>query len=111
MENRLISLRDYSHVPVFPIAVYPIVFISRKEQPEPASLTVAYERMKVQGAGEIACIQEHVLPYSRFFSHPESPWEVCNGIDGANLIEKLRSHPARGVCRSRAWRRNRERGL
>ena len=94
LENRLISMCDYSHVPVFPVSVYPIVFVARKEKPEPARLTVAYERMKVQETGAIACIQEHVLPYSRFSSNPEDPWEVFDGVDGGHLIQKMRTLPA-----------------
>ena len=74
VENRLINIRDYSHVPVFPIAVYPIVFrASAKEQPEPAKLTVAYERMNTAETGEWVRVDKRDRPYSRDFSPTPKP--------------------------------------
>ncbi|NET09078.1 MAG: N-6 DNA methylase, partial [Symploca sp. SIO2B6] len=33
IDNQLLALRDYSDVPVFPIAVYPLVYVVRKTKP------------------------------------------------------------------------------
>jgi hypothetical protein len=92
-ENRLVGIRDYSTVRVFPVAVYPIVFHSIKEPPEPQGHTVAYERMEMQETGAITIAGQRDLPYERFFSHPDQPWEVFGGAETSALIEKMRTCP------------------
>ncbi len=69
------------------------MFVSAKEKPEPTELTVAYERMRTTEMGKIVCLSRRDLPYSRFFAHPEDPWEVFSDAHDSGIIEKMRALP------------------
>ena len=89
-DNQLVSLRDYSRVPVFPVSVYPIVYVSQRVSPKPVS-TVYYERMQLSATCQIVCSESHDLEYSRYFSQPDQPWQIFSVIAGPNPAERLRS--------------------
>ncbi len=96
IHNRLLSLRDYSHVPVFPVAVYPIVYVASRERPDVTAGQVVYEKMRTTDSGAIECELAHPLPYDRFSCRPESPWEIFNPSGDDALIERLREFPRLG---------------
>ncbi len=91
VENRLASIRDYSHVPVFPVSVYPIVFVVAREEPKSQPANVFYERVAAQGRGPAVCTESRNLPYARYFAQPNTPWEIFSGIDDSRVIAKMRS--------------------
>jgi hypothetical protein len=93
INNQLILLRDYSHVPVFPVAVYPIVYVVRRISPKSAK-SANYERMQISETSQIICGESHELEYSRYFSEPDQPWQIFSAIEGSNLIDRLRSYPS-----------------
>jgi predicted type IV restriction endonuclease len=93
INNQLILLRDYSHVPVFPVAVYPIVYVVRRISPKSAK-SANYERMQISETSQIICGESHELEYSRYFSEPDQPWQIFSAIGGSNLIDRLRSYPS-----------------
>lgn len=88
--NRLLLIRDYSRVPVFAEAVYPIVYIAQKEPPC-TSVGVTYERMSINPEGAIACHSSQTLDYERYFSQPERSWPIFSHIDGSELTKRLQN--------------------
>jgi hypothetical protein len=88
-DNRLLSLRDYSHVPVFPAGVYPIVFVVSKGKPALTSDTVRYETMKSRGPGEIAIGETLELDYRQFCSPAGCPWPVLTTAEAAQIVDSM----------------------
>jgi hypothetical protein len=86
-DNRLLSVRDFSSVPVFPVAVYPIVYMAQKARPDPKG-RVRYERMKKLETGEIVLAEEHDLLYERYFSNPQG-WSVFGDVQADNPASRL----------------------
>jgi type I restriction-modification system DNA methylase subunit len=93
IENHLLSIRDYSHVPVFPIAVYPIIFVAAKERPQIEQSNVLYERMSVQSKGPALCTESRNLPYLHYFAQPDTPWEIFSGTGNESILTKMRAFP------------------
>jgi hypothetical protein len=96
LDNRLLSVRDYSQVPVFPVAVYPMVYVASREPPDRDAAEVVCEKMRASNGGAIECELARSLPYDRFFSRPESTWEIFNASGDDALIERLREFPRLG---------------
>jgi hypothetical protein len=87
--HRLVQLRDYSAVPVFPVSVYPIVYVAEKgvgSDAEPVQL----ERMVVAEPGIVRVGTARALDRPRYFRRGE-PWAVFGDIDDASPIERLRA--------------------
>ncbi|MGH8307140.1 MAG: Eco57I restriction-modification methylase domain-containing protein, partial [Gammaproteobacteria bacterium] len=82
--NELLLIRDYSSVRVFPVSVYPIIYVAKKTKPFGTSI-VNYERMKVFGVSE-----EYELDYSKYFLQPNSPWRIFSNLKAENPAERLR---------------------
>lgn len=89
-QNHLLSLRDYSRVPLFPAAVYPIVYVAQKQAPNLRS-PVQYERMNITAQGTIACTAAQTLDYQRYFSQPDKPWILSGSLRGADLCDRLQT--------------------
>ena len=89
-QNRLLSLRDYSRIAVFPAAVYPIVYVAQKQAPI-APAQVQYECMSTAVNGAIACTASHTLDYQRYFSQPDKPWILSVSLRGAHLCDRLQT--------------------
>jgi adenine-specific DNA-methyltransferase len=87
VSNSLLLIRDYSHVRVFPVAVYPIVFVSQKAKPAKTS-QVNYERMKQSGKN-ILFDQKKELEYGNYFLAPAQPWQIFASISQKNIAPKL----------------------
>jgi adenine-specific DNA-methyltransferase len=87
VDNSLLSVRDYSHVRVFPVAVYPIVFLSKKTKPK-KSFSVVYERM-AENDKKIICAASHDLDYERYFLHPETPWQIFSTISENDIPGRM----------------------
>ncbi|MCY4146613.1 MAG: N-6 DNA methylase [Chloroflexi bacterium] len=85
-ENQLQLIRDYSHVPVFPVSVYPIIYIARKTAQR--DRPVVYERMQETVGSPI--VKEHYeLDYQRHFGNPNDTWRVFGRIDEGQILEKI----------------------
>ncbi|MBA4115434.1 MAG: Eco57I restriction-modification methylase domain-containing protein, partial [Rubrobacter sp.] len=90
VDNRLLSIRDYSNVPVFPVAVYPIVYVAQRAERKEREVE-RYTRMG-RGADDLASeVLVHDLTYGRYFSHPELTWPIFSDINEADPVEKMRS--------------------
>jgi hypothetical protein len=87
--HSLLSIRDYSHVPVFPVSVYPIVYVTQN-RPQSASGEVLYERVSQGSHGEFAVASGADLSYSTYFSPPESPWRIFSNTDAANPSTRIK---------------------
>ena len=87
VDNSLLSVRDFSHVHVFPVAVYPIVFISKKTKPSNRK-SVFYERM-TENEKKIDCAAQHDLDYERYFLHPETPWQIFSSISENDIPGRM----------------------
>jgi len=89
LDNRLVSIRDYSRVPVFPVSVYPIVYVTQCASPKNAP-SIHYERMSISKDHQIFCSASHDLEYFRYFSTPAQPWQIFSAIVGSNPAERIR---------------------
>ena len=89
-QNRLISIRDYSDVKVFPVSVYPIVYVAQKAPSHP-NFEVQYEHMEHLESKVIDCLKSHGLNYKRYFSKEDQPWHMFTSHDKSNPIERLLS--------------------
>jgi hypothetical protein len=87
--NRLISIRDYSSVSVFPVSVYPLVYVAQKRTPDMKS-PVRYERMKLQEDRKVVCARSVELSYERYFRDPRLPWAVFDGPQKLSPAERIR---------------------
>ncbi|KXS31654.1 MAG: type IIS restriction enzyme [Candidatus Gallionella acididurans] len=87
-ESRLISIRDYSSVPVFPVAVYPIIFLAAQEKPKRTN-KVLYERMATNEDGAITISQSADLKYYDYFGNADQGWPIFTQLKGVDLISKL----------------------
>lgn len=87
--NHLVSIRDYSAVPVFPVAVYPIVFVSKKTTAK-GRHTVLFEKMHVADTGVVEMSQQSMLQNKDYFSSPERGWPIFGSAGGAKLVGDLR---------------------
>ena len=86
--NKLVSISDYSKVPVFPVAVYPIVYCVQKKL-TPASHHVEYERYEVTEDGRYEAQPPVLLSYDGHFIPPGSPWTIFSSLDGAAICRRL----------------------
>jgi type I restriction-modification system DNA methylase subunit/predicted type IV restriction endonuclease len=87
--NRLVSIRDYSSVPVFPVAVYPMVFVSEKS-PAKANHKVKFEKMGTGGAEGAVVLRNANLDHKDYFSKPDHGWSVFGDLDGRAIVDVLR---------------------
>ncbi|HEY9749281.1 MAG TPA: Eco57I restriction-modification methylase domain-containing protein, partial [Allocoleopsis sp.] len=90
VQNQLLTIRDYSRVPIFPVAVYPIVYTARKQPPKLAS-QVQYERMEVAANGAIAVATCQWLDYQRYFWQAGKSWRLGTSLNQAELCDRLQS--------------------
>jgi hypothetical protein len=103
VQNCLLSLRDFAAVPVFPVSVYPIVFVVSKNKAKNTS-TVRYEKMSESESAGISIVRTSVLAYKEFFANPEKGWAIFSGVNGAPLLARL-SHdfPSLTVSQASLW--------
>ncbi|MBD2122465.1 Eco57I restriction-modification methylase domain-containing protein [Trichocoleus sp. FACHB-262] len=90
VQNQLLTIRDYSRVPIFPVAVYPIVYTACKQPPKVTS-RVQYERMEVAANGAVAVVTCQWLDYQRYFWQAEKPWRLGTSLQQAELCDRLQS--------------------
>ncbi len=90
VQNQLLTIRDYSKVPIFRVAVYPIVYAARKQPPDLTS-QVQYERMEVASNSAIAPATCQWLDYQRYFWQAEKPWRLGASLQQAELCDRLQS--------------------
>lgn len=90
VRNQLLTIRDYSRVPIFAVAVYPIVYTARKRPPRVTS-QVQYERMEVAANGAIAVATCQWLDYQRYFSQAGKPWRLGSSLQQAELCDRLQA--------------------
>ena len=88
-QNCLQHVRDYSSVSVFPVAVYPIVYVAQKKDKSFRKNNVGYERMSVNEDGLVVITEEHSLDYNRYFGNSEKPWPIFSGIQADSPAERI----------------------
>ncbi len=86
--NSLVSIRDYSRVPVFPVAVYPIVYVVQKGAPRPEQI-VLYERMLLNADLRIDTSETHELSRSTHFANPSRPWAIFGDLGTNGVAQRL----------------------
>jgi hypothetical protein len=90
--SRLTQIRDYSPIRVFPVSIYPLVFVALKnDQPDSSSCKVLFERMSRSGVGPIECDEVEELDYLRYFGQPERPWQIFGTTESISPAEKMRA--------------------
>jgi hypothetical protein len=86
--NSLLSIRDYSRVPVFPVAVYPIVYVVQKGEPKPEQI-VHYERMLLDAESRINVSEAHELSRDKHFADPTRPWAIFGSLGTNGVAQRL----------------------
>lgn len=95
VEHHLLMIRDYTQIPIFPVAVYPIVYVTRKTPPPP-QFTVRYERVERLESGTEVVTAEDLS--DRLFRQPEQPWPIFTHAAVTDLILRLQqTFPALGT--------------
>ena len=86
-DNSLISIRDYSNIKVFPVSVYPIVFIAQISKANNSS-KVLLEKMKYEGKNVVTATTAR-LEHLKYFSDPSIPWSIFSSRNTTNLVKKI----------------------
>ncbi|MBD1871534.1 N-6 DNA methylase [Cyanobacteria bacterium FACHB-471] len=103
--NQLLSIRDYSRVSVFAVAVYPLVYVVQKGTPSTASM-IRYELMQsveeVAHAHIVSPVIEFAPSNTKQFDSEQSverslPWLVTLEPQQADLMLRLRQFPPLGA--------------
>jgi len=89
VNNVILIIRDYSKVSVFPVAIYPIVYVARKTLPNKSSI-VRYEKMGLTKDDQFKCLESSDLDYVKYFSEPQYPWQIFSNINDANPSGRIR---------------------
>lgn len=87
--NNMTQLRDYSRVPVFPVSVYPIVYVAERRDPT-SSDTVRLERMLSTVTRLVRVVRSEDLPKDQYF-RGNHPWPIFANLDGRGPLERLRT--------------------
>ena len=91
LENQLISIRDYSRVPVFPVSVYPIIYLVQKRKALQNS-SVNYERMEMGKANKLILSESKCLEYDKYFKEPRYPWNIfSDNFIQDKLFERMKT--------------------
>ena len=97
VDNRLLGIRDYSDVPVFRVAAYPLVYVARRSGPEPCPpAAVSYERYGKGEGGALECVEARALDYATYFRTPDAPWEIFARGGSTELVARLKTLPRLG---------------
>ena len=83
---RIVSLRDYSKVRVFPVAVYPIVVTASRTKNLPNQVLV--ERVTAEESGRHR-IDAAMTPYSGF-ADSERGWDMSLSVADRSLVDAIR---------------------
>ena len=87
-QNSLVSIRDYSGVRVFPVAVYPIVYVARRAVGQGKSI-VLYDKATQTDSATTMTFETAHLSISRHFSIPGAPWAVFAGVESSGYVSRL----------------------
>ncbi|NET10238.1 MAG: hypothetical protein F6K16_37170 [Symploca sp. SIO2B6] len=70
-------------MPVFPIAVYPLVYVVRKTKP--TATPVKWEKVTR------STVDMRFLDYATYFSHPQRPWAIATSDHHHDLLMHIRN--------------------
>lgn len=87
-QNRLLSIYDYSQIPLFSAHVYPLVYIAQKQSPQRCD-RISYHQMQLNSNHQIECTATRELDYSRYFSNSPASWQIFSDLNALELIERL----------------------
>jgi hypothetical protein len=95
-KHTLLSIRDYSNVPVFPVSVYPVIYVAVAHSAN-ASENVLFERMKKAGNGPTSTQK---MPWSKFQEANGDSWSNVLNVDASSLLHKIQkaSRPLRELA-------------
>ncbi len=83
-QGSIISLRDYSKIKVFPISVYPVVYVARRQEPDNTVLlefvSPSENNLKING---------RALQYQAFSN--KGDWQVQKSVENSGLMQKISS--------------------
>lgn len=90
--SNLVAIRDYSRVPVFPVAVYPIIFVAQKLEANHLG-KVALERMEGNSAESSRAVHLIQIDGNRLGGSGEA-WRIFGFTHDTDLIERLKAENA-----------------
>ena len=89
-ETTIERVRDYASIPVFPVAVYPIIYCLAKHAPTGAASPALYERMRQDATGRAVVARSEELDRTRYFPEDGSPWPIFADISLESPVERIR---------------------
>jgi len=93
-KHSIIKIRDFSSVPVFPVAVYPIVYIVKANNSN-FSKTVSYEAMKQLDSGEVKAEKEILINREKLNRLEGKSWSALLGDKKGNIVQKIKKNSKR----------------
>jgi hypothetical protein len=93
--STLVLIRDYSDIKVFPVAVYPIIYIARsqKSKKHPA---IMYEKMEYAEDLGLHINRTELLSFEKHFSPAGNPWLIFGETKNNGIIDKFKAMPLLG---------------
>jgi len=88
-DNTLIAIRDYSQVKVFPVAVYPIVFVCQRGR-KPEAAPVVLDQMAMDPIRGLVVNNNISLKYNEYFDKKAKPWEIFGHNVGGDMLTRMR---------------------
>jgi hypothetical protein len=88
--HALERVRDFASIAVFPVAVYPIVYVAAKGTRDD-SQPVLYERMVELDGGPATVGREERLDRQRYFPSEGAPWPIFADIDAHSPVQRLQA--------------------
>jgi hypothetical protein len=86
--HSVVALRDYSQVPVFPVAVYPIIYVACAKRSKSVK-TVQVEKMRATGTtSDVA--ESRMIEWKDLVALDGKSWSNILGGDSGGTIDKIR---------------------
>jgi type I restriction-modification system DNA methylase subunit len=93
-KHSIVTIRDFSSVPVFPVAVYPIVYVVRANDSN-FGKAVSYDVMKQIDNGEVFVEKEFSVSREKLKQLEGKNWSVLLGGEKGNLVQKIQENSMR----------------
>ncbi|MCK6584864.1 MAG: Eco57I restriction-modification methylase domain-containing protein, partial [Anaerolineales bacterium] len=93
-KHSLVTIRDFSSVSVFPVAVYPIVYVAKAKNAN-FGKSISFEVMVEKDNGEVVVDKEFTVSREQLNQLEGRSWSVILGGEKGNLVQKIQKSAIR----------------